>query len=219
MQIRKQRKTSPARQPLLCIGCQLPDVWGEQLHQQGEMKHSWQEKGGQNWSVSSFWDIVCLFYPLSFLTRCCPLWWEVGWGGGVSPRVLPGGTPGLSQHQLHICSLVADTLMTLADLRMKALIKNLSSSGSLIPCCQKTAHGPLTHCQPNETSALMKPLWALLVRQQRAMKTPTIHFMDWAVVRTDNTGFINETGLARWRKGGRQKCNWWRHSGRSQGTG
>lgn len=31
-------------------------------------------------------------------------------------RVLPGGTPGLSQHQLHICSLVADTLMTLADL-------------------------------------------------------------------------------------------------------
>lgn len=27
------------------------------------------------------------------------------------------------------------------------------------------------------------------------MKTPTIHFMDWAVVRTDNTGLINETGL------------------------
>lgn len=64
-----------------------------------------------------------------------------------------------------------------------------------IPRCQQTAHRPLTHCQPNETSALMKPLWALLVRQQRAMKTPTIHFMDWAVVRTDNTGLINETGL------------------------
>lgn len=27
------------------------------------------------------------------------------------------------------------------------------------------------------------------------MKTPTIHFMDWAVVWTDNTGLINETGL------------------------
>lgn len=46
----------------------------------------------------------------------------------------------------------------------------------------------------------MKPLWALLVRQQRAMKTLTIHFMDWAVVRTDNTGLINETGLVSWRK-------------------
>lgn len=33
------------------------------------------------------------------------------------------------------------------------------------------------------------------------MKTPTIHFMDWAVVRTDNTGLINETGLVSWRKG------------------
>lgn len=98
MQIRKQRKTSPARQPLLCIGCQLPDVWGEQLHQQGEMKHSWQEKGGQNWSVSSFWDIVCLFYPLSFLTRCCPLWWEVGWVGvgvgGCLRGCFPGGHRG-----------------------------------------------------------------------------------------------------------------------------
>lgn len=35
---------SPAHLPLLGIRCQLPDVWGEQLHQQGEMKHSWQEK-------------------------------------------------------------------------------------------------------------------------------------------------------------------------------
>ena len=74
-----------------------------------------------------------------------------------------------------------------------------------IPCCQQTAHGPLTHCQPNETSALMKPLWALLVRQQRAMKTLTIHFMDWAVVRADNTILINETGLVSWRKGGHTK--------------
>lgn len=37
------------------------------------------------------------------------------------------------------------------------------------------------------------------------MKTLTIHFMDWAVVRTDNTGFINETGLVSWRKGGDTK--------------
>lgn len=44
MQIGKQKETSPAHHPLLCIRCQLPDVWGEQLHQQGEMKHSWQEK-------------------------------------------------------------------------------------------------------------------------------------------------------------------------------
>lgn len=44
MQIRKQKGTSPAHHPLRGIRCQLPDVWGEQLHQQGEMKHSWQEK-------------------------------------------------------------------------------------------------------------------------------------------------------------------------------
>lgn len=44
MQIRKQKETSPAHLPLLGIRCQLPDVWGEQLQQQGEMKHSWQEK-------------------------------------------------------------------------------------------------------------------------------------------------------------------------------
>lgn len=37
------------------------------------------------------------------------------------------------------------------------------------------------------------------------MKTLTIHFMDWAVVRTDNTGLINETGLVSWRKGGNTK--------------
>lgn len=33
------------------------------------------------------------------------------------------------------------------------------------------------------------------------MKTLTIHFMDWSVVRTDNTGLINGTGLPSWRKG------------------
>lgn len=37
------------------------------------------------------------------------------------------------------------------------------------------------------------------------MKTPTIHFMDWAVVTTDNTGLINGTGLVRRRKGGGHK--------------
>lgn len=33
------------------------------------------------------------------------------------------------------------------------------------------------------------------------MKTLTIHFMDWAVGRKDNMGFIIETGLVSWRKG------------------
>lgn len=47
MQISKQKETSSAHLPLCCIRCQLPDVWGEQLHQQGEMKHSWQEKRGE----------------------------------------------------------------------------------------------------------------------------------------------------------------------------
>lgn len=37
------------------------------------------------------------------------------------------------------------------------------------------------------------------------MKTLTIHFMDWAVVKTDNTGLINETGLVSWRKEGNTK--------------
>lgn len=44
MQISKQKETSPAHLPLRGVRCQLPDVWGEQLHQRGEMKHSWQEK-------------------------------------------------------------------------------------------------------------------------------------------------------------------------------
>lgn len=50
MQISKQKETSPAHlppPPLRCIGCQLPNVWGEQLHQQGEAKHRWQEKRGE----------------------------------------------------------------------------------------------------------------------------------------------------------------------------
>lgn len=44
MQIRKQKGTSHAHLPLLGIRCQLPDVWREQLHQQRETKHRWQEK-------------------------------------------------------------------------------------------------------------------------------------------------------------------------------
>lgn len=47
MQIRKQKETSPAHLPPQGVRCQLPDVWGEQLHQRGEMKHSWQEKRGE----------------------------------------------------------------------------------------------------------------------------------------------------------------------------
>lgn len=47
MQISKQKETSPAHLPPRCITCQLPDVWGEQLHQRGEMKRSWQEKRGE----------------------------------------------------------------------------------------------------------------------------------------------------------------------------
>lgn len=29
---------------------------------------------------------------------------------------------------------------------------------------------------------------------------PAIHFMDWPLVRADNTGLNNETGLVSWRK-------------------
>lgn len=126
------------------IRCQLPDVWGEQLHQQREMKHSWQEKRTKieayppsGISFVSF-SLFILDYVLSSVMRGgsergayswplpsqCPSEWK-------RLRVLPGGTLGLSQHQLHICSLVADTLMTLADLGMKTLIKNLSSFRSL----------------------------------------------------------------------------------------
>lgn len=130
MQIRKQKETSPARHPLLCIRCQLPDVWGEQLHQQGEMKHSWQEKRAKieayppsGISLVSF----TLFILDSVLSSVMRGGSERGAYNHDPPplhnahlnekrqRVLPGGTPGLSQHQLHICSLVADTPMTLAD--------------------------------------------------------------------------------------------------------
>lgn len=110
MQISKQKKTSPARHPLLGIRCQFTDVWREQLYQQGEMKHSWQEKRAKieayppsGISFVSF-TLFILDSVLSSVDERRVL------------RVLPGGTPGLSQHQLHICSLVADTLMTLADL-------------------------------------------------------------------------------------------------------
>lgn len=144
MQIRKQKETSPAHLPLRGIRCQLPDVWGEQLHQQGEMKHRWQEKRAKieayppsGISFVSF----SLFILDSVLSSVMRGGSERGAYRRHPPpqypserkrlRVLPGGTPGLSQHQLHICSLVADTRMTLADLQMKTLIKNLSSSRSL----------------------------------------------------------------------------------------
>lgn len=46
MQIGKQKETSPAHRhpPPLCVRCQLHDVWGEQLHQQGEVKRSRRER-------------------------------------------------------------------------------------------------------------------------------------------------------------------------------
>lgn len=173
----------------------------------------------QNWSVSSSWDIVCLFLPFSFLTLCCPLWWEKGVNEGrvggyrqcpasfTTPipnekkaegasRGDTGAVPTSITH-LFTCGWHSDDpgWPPNENAHQKPLLLPKP-----IPRCQQTAHGPLTHCQPNETSALMKPLWALLVRQQSAMKTPTIHFMDWAVVRADNTGLINETGLVSWRK-------------------
>lgn len=49
MQISKQKETSPAAPPppSRASDANFPDVWGEQLHQRGEMKHSWQEKRGK----------------------------------------------------------------------------------------------------------------------------------------------------------------------------
>lgn len=130
MKIRKQKTTSSA--PPSCIPDASFLTCGEQLHQQGEMKHSWQRKG-QNWSVSSFWDIICLFW--AFHSWLCVVLCAVRRGvcpcEGERLRVLTRRTPGLSQHQLHICSLVVDTLMTLADPSVKTLIKKLSSSSSL----------------------------------------------------------------------------------------
>lgn len=185
--------------------------------------------------------ILLLGYRLSllsfsFLTWCCPLWWEEGAnGGGAYSCSLPlpqcpserkkgwGCFPRGHQGCPNINYTFVHLWLTLEWPRLTSEWKRSSKTSPLpqpIPCCQQTAHGPLTHCQPNETSALMKPLWALLVRRQRAMKTLTIHFMDWAVVRTDNMGLINETGLVSWRKRrGIQKCNWWRHSRQGQRTG
>lgn len=161
MQIRKQKGTSPAHLPLLSIRCQLPDVWGEQLHQQGEMKHSWQEKRAKieayppsGISFVSF-TLFILDLVLSSVMRegsergaysCPPPHAPQCPSERKRLRVLPEGTPGLSQHQLHICSLVADTRMTLADPRMKTLIKNLSPpvAYSLLPTDCTWAINPLS---------------------------------------------------------------------------
>lgn len=134
MQISKQKETSPAHLPLRCIRCQLPDVWGEQLHQQGEMKHSWQEKRGEikAYPPSGISFVSFTLFILDFVSSAVMRGESERSGGrqlSTPPsavpiltkkkkkklRVLPEGTPGLSQHQLHICSLVADTGMTLAD--------------------------------------------------------------------------------------------------------
>lgn len=106
--------------------------------------------------------------PFSFLTLCRLLWWEervkeVGARNSTSPsavpilagekknkkkklRVLPEGTPGPSQHQLHICSLVADTGLTLTDPWMETLIKTLSppAAYSLLPTECTWAINPLS---------------------------------------------------------------------------
>lgn len=90
---------------------------GKQLNQQGEMKHSKSEKRPK------LKRILLLGYHLSFLVFLflTVLSSDVKRErrGGTSPpqcpcegerqRALTQGTPGLSQHQLHICSLVVDT--------------------------------------------------------------------------------------------------------------
>lgn len=62
MQISKQKETSSPHLPLRGIRCQLPDVWREQLHQQGEMKPSWQEKRGKIEAYPPS-GISFVFYP------------------------------------------------------------------------------------------------------------------------------------------------------------
>lgn len=158
--------------------------------------------------------------PFSFLTLCRLLWWEervkeVGARNSTSPSAVPilagekknkkkswgcfprghRGRPNINYTFVHLW-LTLDWPWLTPEWKRSSKPSPLPQP---IPCCQQNAHGPLTHCQPNETSALMKPLWALLVRRQRAMKTLTIHFMDWSGVRTDNTGLINGTGLLSWR--------------------
>lgn len=161
MQIRKQKETSLLHtSPSSASDASFPTC--------GESNYTSREK----WNIAGrrkgpkLKRILLLGYrlsllPFSFLTLCCPLWWEAGVNRGhiaaTTPpsqcpserkrlRVLPGGTPGLSQHQLHICSLVADTRMTLADLRMKTLIKNLSPpvAYSLLPTDCTWAINPLS---------------------------------------------------------------------------
>lgn len=161
MQIRKQKGTSHAHLPLRSIRCQLPDVWREQLHQRREMKHRWQEKRDKieayppsGISFVSF-TLFILDLVLSSVMRegsergaysCPPLPLDNAHLNEKKLRVLPEGTPGLSQHQLHICSLVADTRMTPADPRMKTLIKNLSPpiAYSMLPTDCTWAINPLS---------------------------------------------------------------------------
>lgn len=203
---------------------------GESNYTNGEKWNIAARRKGRNWSVSSVRDIVCLFY--SFHSWLCVVlcderreWTRAGGTQPPPPSAhlkqkdwgcFPGGHQGCP----NINYTFVHSWLTLGWPWLTPEWKRSSESSPLlqpIPGCQQTAHGPLTHCQPNETSALMKPLWALLVRQQRAMKTLTIHFMDWAVVRTDNMGLINETGLVSWRKGGTQKCNWWCIQAKAEG--
>lgn len=105
------------------IRCQLPDVWEEQSHQRGEMKRSWQEKKTKLKRILLWGRRLSLtFFHHSWLRV---LLWETRGSEG-------GRFPGPSQHQLHICSLVADTLTTLSDPWMKTLISVLSYSSFLL---------------------------------------------------------------------------------------
>lgn len=128
MQICKQKETSRAHLPLLSIRCQLAVVWRDQLHQRGETKHSWWEKRAEIEAYPPS-GISFVLFILDLVSSAVMS--ERGGDIALDPpppphsahpnekkkklRVLPEGTPGLSQHQLHICSLVADTPMTLAD--------------------------------------------------------------------------------------------------------
>lgn len=147
MQIRKQKGTSPAHPPPLEPRHQMPTSRrvGRAITPVGR---KWNIAGRRK--ETKLKRILLLGYRLSLFSPFhswlgVVLCDERGeWTGGIKLhppphkpqcpseerkkrlRVLPEGTPGLSQHQLHICSLVADTRMTPADPRVKTLIKNLS---------------------------------------------------------------------------------------------
>lgn len=92
MQIGKQKETSPAHRhpPPLCVRCQLHDVWGEQLHQQGEVKRSRRERKEPKIEAYPPPGIAFVFFFLflvfPFLTLCRPLWWGEGVYGAMPQK-------------------------------------------------------------------------------------------------------------------------------------